>query len=420
MNLFRSSKSNKAEGVSLAEIQKLQKSLQHGENFASILQDNSKSLIAQISSQTLTVQKLHQELSSQKAGQLGAELQTPIAGESVRSGSYATNDRNESKISDRERQARKQRADVAPQGGRRLETDDSWTNVDAHHIGRQQDLMEDEDDLLTSLLHNNQIVLMTQAKAIQGNVEAQIHWLQGLHADVGRLLSPISESSSSEPDKKYFENYKAIEEEKNTLKRKLEGLEAANNKLQRDFSDLKKKYDGLDRENSVLKSKIAKFNPPSYGQYAPPKIQVRSQLYCPRKTDLTDFVITELTSMLKLRMDSLSQELTTINCESTTQINQSLPLIVICLYASRLGTDVSNALQKVPVGPNVAVLVLHHKDLHALPAQTSDKILTGHEYRDIGAIIDMAFLSQKGVYTCNMNDRGLEELANFIKTHSKQ
>ncbi|KAK3597362.1 hypothetical protein CHS0354_034606 [Potamilus streckersoni] len=418
-SIFRSSKSNKAEGVPVEKIKRLQKSLQHAETLASALKENSSALISQIHSQTLTVQKLHQDLNSQKAGLVVAELHTPLTGESLRGGPDVTRDRNECKISDRGRQAQKQQA-VTPTSAKPWENEDLWTNVDAHHKGRQQDLREIADDLLTSLLHNNQTVLMNQAKAIQGTVEAQIHWLQSCQEDVGSLLSPNLESSSNEPDKKFLEKYRAIENEKITLTKNNEVLEAANKNLQRDFRELKKKYDGLDKENNLLKSKLARFNPPSWGKQAPPKIQVKSQIYCPRKTELTDSIITELTSMLKSKMDLYSLELNIINCESTTEIVRSLPVIVICLYASRLGTDVSNALQKVPVGPNVAVLVLHHKDIHALPAQTSDKILTGDEYRNIGAIIDMAFLSQKGVYTCNMNDRGLEDLTNFIKTHSNK
>ena len=66
-----------------------------------------------------------------------------------------------------------------------------------------------------------------------------------------------------------------------------------------------------------------------------------------------------------------------------------------------------------------AVVVLHHKELHALPRQPSAKLLIGSDYKHIGAIVDIAYLTTKGIYPCDMNERSLDILANFIKSNSK-
>lgn len=75
-----------------------------------------------------------------------------------------------------------------------------------------------------------------------------------------------------------------------------------------------------------------------------------------------------------------------------------------------------------PTGCNkdVALLVFHHKEAHALPSQTSDKILTGSDFNHLGTIIDLAFLSQKGIYECEMNTVGIERVVSFLLQYKTQ
>ena len=75
-----------------------------------------------------------------------------------------------------------------------------------------------------------------------------------------------------------------------------------------------------------------------------------------------------------------------------------------------------------PTGSNkdVALLVLHHKEAHALPSQTSDKILTGSDFSHLGTIIDLAFLSQRGIYECEMNTVGIERVVSFLLQYKTQ
>ena len=74
------------------------------------------------------------------------------------------------------------------------------------------------------------------------------------------------------------------------------------------------------------------------------------------------------------------------------------------------------------VNKNQGLIILHHKDTHALPNQPSERLLTSSssQLKKLGGIFDMAFLSGKGIYPCDMNNRAVSELVNFIKTLSLQ
>jgi hypothetical protein len=62
----------------------------------------------------------------------------------------------------------------------------------------------------------------------------------------------------------------------------------------------------------------------------------------------------------------------------------------------------------------MAVLVCHHKDEHALPAQSSDRVLSGPEFKGIGGIYDVAFHVDKGIYPCEMNENNIANVIKFI------
>lgn len=75
-----------------------------------------------------------------------------------------------------------------------------------------------------------------------------------------------------------------------------------------------------------------------------------------------------------------------------------------------------NLFLLLPVGncKDIALLVFHHKDVHALPSQTSDKILTGTEFSHVGLILDFAFLTNRGIYNCELNTLGIERIVTFL------
>jgi hypothetical protein len=66
------------------------------------------------------------------------------------------------------------------------------------------------------------------------------------------------------------------------------------------------------------------------------------------------------------------------------------------------------------VSSNVSVLIFHHKDIHALPNQSSELVLTGPVFKDLGGIFDIAFLSEKGIYDCTMNQESAVGIETFL------
>ncbi|KAK3597361.1 hypothetical protein CHS0354_034605 [Potamilus streckersoni] len=437
--LWGSSKPSKAEGISLDEIKWLQISLKQGLENVGLLECNSEALKAAVESQTYTAQKLQQELRSCNLQKVltDKETQTEESNNSEDIGCPG-----DTRQSDRGRQGSQQ---VTNEDYLASDIHDEETESAVDPPSKQQEQHESTDDILVKLLLNNQNVLKNQAIVNEKGVQNNARWLQKLQQDVDGWFSQNFESSLNEQDKKY----KALEEEKNLLSRKCKGLEDEKNQLSKkckrldeennklsekckeveegkkelhiEIEKLKKLCDKLSAENNYLKNPVkpTSYSSGSWFSYPPPpKKQVTTQVYCPRKSDLMTNVVSELSNTLQLQMSSYHLDLVIQMCDTPFNINRSLPVIVICLNASRLGTDVSNALQGVPTGPNVAVLILHHKDLHALPTQSSDRVLTGSEYKNIGAIIDMAYLTNKGMYTCDMNNRALETLKDFIQTHT--
>ncbi|XP_053389396.1 serologically defined colon cancer antigen 8 homolog [Mercenaria mercenaria] len=161
------------------------------------------------------------------------------------------------------------------------------------------------------------------------------------------------------------------------------------------------------RENEAMKQTLEKLKNRAF-------IQV--QLYSQTSGDLITAIEEELMALLKSRMNNNNNELEFIKCVSPNNIQADKPLLLLCINASRLGTDVSNVLQGIHITSKMAVLVFHHKDVHALPSQASDRVLSGPQFRGIGGIFDMAFLSGKGIYSSEMNDNSIINVMNFISS----
>ena len=142
------------------------------------------------------------------------------------------------------------------------------------------------------------------------------------------------------------------------------------------------------------------------------------QMYAAVNKELCEKMMNELEGMLSLQFEMNN---TSIEVEKHKQppTDSNLPLLVLCINASRLGTDVNQALLNISQSRTIAVVVLHHKELHALPRQPSAKLLIGSDYKHIEAIVDIAYLTSKGIYPCDMNERSLDILVNFIKSNSK-
>ncbi|XP_060590934.1 uncharacterized protein LOC132745934 [Ruditapes philippinarum] len=125
-------------------------------------------------------------------------------------------------------------------------------------------------------------------------------------------------------------------------------------------------------------------------------------------------IIDELRKMLVKQLNVERRILQLIVCQNKDDVNPEIPLFVLCINASRLGADVSSILQDLNVSSNVSVLIFHHKDIHALPNQSSELVLTGPVFKDLGGIFDIAFLSEKGIYDCTMNQESAVGIETFL------
>lgn len=221
-----------------------------------------------------------------------------------------------------------------------------------------------------------------------------------LQAKITHLNDELNRSrEQAADDKKCYE--KQIKD-KDARLQQAEQLNTSSKKenwrLKEEKENLSKVCVSMEKELNVLKSKRI--------------LQV--QLYSQNCTSLTSSVEDELSKLLKSKLETATLELDFIQCAKSSDVQHDLPVLLLCISVSRIGTDVANAVQGLTLSSKMAVLILHHKDVHALPSQASERVLTGHELRNLGGVFDMAFLSGRGIYECNMNKINMISLINFI------
>ncbi|XP_046379400.2 uncharacterized protein LOC124151119 [Haliotis rufescens] len=139
-------------------------------------------------------------------------------------------------------------------------------------------------------------------------------------------------------------------------------------------------------------------------------------LYSPQREQIPP--VSDITSRIGEELLQRDIELIPETIDETPVPEQARPAILLCVNVSRLGTDVSNALKDVRASEDVAVVVLHHKDVHVLPKLSSEKSLTGAEFQELGAIVDMAFWKEKGLHQCDINQTAIMKLADFLADYA--
>lgn len=140
------------------------------------------------------------------------------------------------------------------------------------------------------------------------------------------------------------------------------------------------------------------------------------QIFCRKKGDLT----AKLAELLKDKFKGQTSGVTITTPETVDEIQDNQRLLVVCMHGSRLGTDTGTETQGIKDLGRTALLIFHHKDLHALPNQASARVLTETSFKELGGIFDFAFLTDKGIYECGMNTESTNGLVSFIsKTAQK-
>lgn len=222
-------------------------------------------------------------------------------------------------------------------------------------------------------------------ESIQKSLESQNHEIESLRRERDELMKLLDNSPRYHGSGTYDDTIRKLNEENSALKRKLREKEG-------EVANLQNTLDKLTRE------------------------PVRVYMFASSMNErISNAVRSELQLILSQHIEATrDKKLEIVPLDDPKSIPANKPLIVLCINASRLGTDVEQALQQVTCSRSVTVAVIHHKEYHALPPQASEKLLHSEKIRELYAVVDIAFLTNKGMYTCDMNNKSLEKLTNFI------
>ncbi|XP_053389417.1 interaptin-like isoform X2 [Mercenaria mercenaria] len=222
--------------------------------------------------------------------------------------------------------------------------------------------------------------------------------ISSLQTDIDNLKSKYLDEWKAEKET-LVERTEEKDEQIETLQNKVVELTENVETERKTADDLRKEYEKVKEELENIKCKKV--------------LQV--QLFYQRRGGLISEVEENLKEVLKMRLEDGKTELNFISCHSSSDISPDLPTLLIAICASRLGTDAANAIQGLSLHKKILLLIFHHKDVHALPSQASERVLTGQEFKSIGGIYDMAFLSQRGIYSCDLNEKSVTTVVSFLK-----
>lgn len=186
------------------------------------------------------------------------------------------------------------------------------------------------------------------------------------------------------------------------------------NKSQDEVKSLKAQVENLKRTVEDLTKEIEILQ----GIKSQNNQQARIQILYRNDGDHLHEVVEELSSLLYGTL--CKHKLTLVHCKKESDVQLDIPLLVLCMNTSRLGVDIQVSLQDITDLRKTALLIFHHKDIHNLPVNPSEKALKGPKYQDLSCIVDFAFQKGKGIYKCDMNEQSRSNVIHFIEASTKQ
>ena len=177
-----------------------------------------------------------------------------------------------------------------------------------------------------------------------------------------------------------------VSQEKTNLERRMEDLSTINT--------------NLDKENESLKKEKEKI--------AARALKKCISFHCVLKQPQSDQAVGGIVSLLQKQFGNVDLEI----IEETNR-GKNVPLLVVLYNLSRLTDDAKGALRDIEAAPDVALVVLHSKEVLMKP---SDQILTlsNVDFRKLGIIVDMGFISAKGIISNDLTSNGVKQLVGFI------
>ncbi|VDH91965.1 Hypothetical predicted protein [Mytilus galloprovincialis] len=89
---------------------------------------------------------------------------------------------------------------------------------------------------------------------------------------------------------------------------------------------------------------------------------------------------------------------------------KNTPLLVVLYNLSRIAEDVKGALSGIEASSDVALVILHSKEIK----KPSEKILTESDFKKLGIIVDINFVTAKGIISNDGTDKAIHQLVGFI------
>ncbi|XP_060598670.1 girdin-like isoform X2 [Ruditapes philippinarum] len=295
--------------------------------------------------------------------------------------------------------------------------------VDLKDLKRKyENLKQKHDDVKQKLQRTNEEEKILQAKLKDlAGFESKCQEIRKQNINLEEQVRYLTKDKNTLQNKfeKEKQQHEFEAEKRKQLSNEIRSLRTENEKMQANIVNASEQMQFLTNENSRLIKENCDLDE-ELKMYKCKKL-VKVQLYYQRRGELITTVEEELTRILKQRIESTGRfEIEFLKCMTASEVVPDLPLLLLCICASRIGTDAANTIQGLRLTPKVSLLIFHHKDIHALPSQASYQVLTGGEYKTMSGIFDLAFLSGKGIYSCPLNDTSIAKIITFINTEYVQ
>ncbi|KAL4237639.1 hypothetical protein ACF0H5_002353 [Mactra antiquata] len=126
-------------------------------------------------------------------------------------------------------------------------------------------------------------------------------------------------------------------------------------------------------------------------------------------------VVTDVIEQLQKQLIQSEKLLKFTPCAKPESAQPDVPLLIMCLNSSRLGTDALRAIKGISDSKRTALIVVQYKEAHALSSSLSKQILSETEFKTLGGIFDIAYTKDQGLYACEMNTQAITDIISFIK-----
>lgn len=140
------------------------------------------------------------------------------------------------------------------------------------------------------------------------------------------------------------------------------------------------------------------------------------QVFCNQRNELINTFIEDFSTVVKSKLNIEDPELNLLHVPDILEISPKKPILVVCFSVHASDSAVQKALAGINATCETVLILVHLKEPHALPSVPSDRKLSEVVRSGLGGVFDLAFVRDRGLYSCPMNDYNIAGIVNFIKT----